>query len=68
MFVEESGKQEYEDLGYTAIQFNDTTYLMYSKTVGSLPPTTIVVEYQPCMNPTEMSISPDQQFYKTELL
>lgn len=39
--------------GQSSIQFNSTTYIVWSKDVDSLPATTMKVEYNPCMNPEE---------------
>lgn len=35
---------------YTSIPFNSTASVIYSKQVPQLPPTTIKIEYEPCMN------------------
>ena len=42
--------------------------MIYSKTVPQLPPTTIKVEQEPCMDALEQSSSPGEQFYLPEMM
>ena len=68
MIVDQTAVSSYQDLGYTAVAFNDTTSVVFSKTVPKLPPTTIKVEQEPCMDSHEQSNSPGEQFYLPEMM
>ena len=50
------------------MDFNSTATLVYSKTVPQLPPTTIKVEAEPCMDPLQQSASVGETFYKPEMV
>ena len=39
---------------------------MYTKDSDSLPVSSTRLEYEPCMNPTQTSMSPQQTFYALE--
>ena len=65
--VESSAESTYTALGYTAMAYNTTASLVYSKTVAQMPPTTRKVEYKPCKRPSEQSASPNQKYYAGEL-
>lgn len=66
--VESSAVSGYIAIGYTAKAFNETSSLVYSKTVPQLPPTTIRVEQEPCMDAFEQSNSPGELFYLPEMM
>ena len=48
--------------------FNGTASLAYTKKWPSLPPTTIRIEAEPCMDAFEQSSSPGQKFYGAEVV
>ena len=60
--------ETYKSNNYTAIAFNDSTSVVFSKSVPQLPPTTRKIEYEPCMDSFYQSKSPSQMFYKPELM
>ena len=66
--VDNTALSDYEDSGYTVRSFNDTTSLVFSKGVPQLPPTTIKVEQEPCMDALRQSSSPGEQFYRPEMM
>ena len=68
MLVDASAVGSYEDLGYTSRTFNETASLVFSRTVPQLPPTTIKVEQEPCMDALQQSSSPGEQYYLPELM
>ena len=45
-------------MSYDYIQFNETASVVFTKKAPQLPPTTIRVEAEPCMDPAEQSASP----------
>ena len=68
MIVDQAVISSYQDLGYTAVTFNSTASVVYSKAASKLPPTTIKVEHEPCMDAMEQSSSPGEQFYLPEMM
>ena len=69
LFVLTSDVDTYTAQGYQTVGvFNDTTTLIYSTDVNSLPITSTAIQYEPCLNPLQQSKSPDESFYKPELM
>ena len=51
------------------IEFNSTAAVAYSFDTNSLPPTSIELQYKPCMKPNEQSVDTEnkQKFYGSEM-
>ena len=52
LVIETSAAQTFENKGYSTVALNDTASIAFSKTVDSLPPTSIKLESSmPCISP-----------------
>ena len=68
VIIDNTALSDYEDIGYSVRIFNDTASLVFSKSVAQLPPTTIKVEREPCMDALQQSSSPGERFYRPEMM
>lgn len=50
------------------VEFDDDQVIVYTKDSNSLPVMATKLEYAPCMNPNQMSISPGQSYYALEVM
>ena len=60
--------QSYEASGYSVIRLNNNQALIYSKNTNMMPPTSIRVEFKPCMGAEKVSAAPGTVSAGNELM
>lgn len=60
--------QSYEVSGYSVIRLNNNQALVYSKNTNSMPPTSMRVEFKPCMAAEKVSAAPGTVSAGNEIL
>jgi len=66
-FIDNEDVTKYSGEDYTVQEVDDDHSFVYSKTKGNnMPYTTINLESKPCLDPIEVSVGANSQFYPLE--
>lgn len=65
--VEQTAVDSFTSQGYESVTYNSSASIVYSKQVPQLPPTTVKVETEPCMDAFQQSGSTGEQWYLPEM-
>ena len=65
--MELTSVDEFTSKGYESVSYNSSASIVFSKQVPQLPPTTVKVEAEPCMDAFEQSASDGELWYLPEI-